>query len=158
MPGCGALTAVVAEIGVEPSVVIGHSLGEFAVAQAAGVFGLEEGLRFVAKRGALLSSMPESGTMAAVFAPQDTVAAAVDEYNASSDGVGLSLAVDNGIHQVISGPNAAVQAVSERFEAAEVTVRPLTRNQAFHSALVEPALDALEEAYQDVVALTSSLW
>ena len=152
-----ALTALWQSIGVEPSVVIGHSLGEFAAAQAAGVFGLEEGLRFVAKRGALLSSMPESGTMAAVFAPQDTVVAAVDEYNASSDGVGLSLAVDNGIHQVISGPNAAVQAVSERFEAAEVTVRPLTRNQAFHSALVEPALDALEEAYQDVAVSPPSV-
>ena len=155
--GC-ALTALWRSIGVSPSVVIGHSLGEFAAAQAAGVFGLEEGLRFVAKRGVLLSSVPELGTMAAVFAPEDQVAAAVDEYNASSDSPGLSIAVDNGIHQVISGPIAAVQAVSERFEAEEITVRPLSRNQAFHSALVEPALDALEEAYQeDVVASPPSV-
>ena len=155
--GC-ALTALWRSIGVSPSVVIGHSLGEFAAAQAAGVFGLEEGLRFVAKRGTLLSSVPELGTMAAVFAPEDQVAAAVDEYNASSDSPDLSIAVDNGIHQVISGPTAAVQAVSERFEAEEVTVRPLSRNQAFHSALVEPALDALEEAYQeDVVAAPPSV-
>ena len=148
--GC-ALTALWRSIGVSPSVVIGHSLGEFAAAQAAGVFGLEEGLRFVARRGALLSSVPELGTMAAVFAPEDKVAAAVDEYNASSDGPALSIAVDNGIHQVISGPVEAVQTVSERFEAEEVNVRPLSRNQAFHSALVEPALDALEEAYQESV-------
>ena len=155
--GC-ALTALWRSIGVEPSVVIGHSLGEFAAAQAAGVFGLEEGLRFVAKRGVLLSSVPELGTMAAVFAPEDQVAAAVDEYNASSDSPGLSIAVDNGIHQVISGPIAAVQAVSERFEAEEINVRPLSRNQAFHSALVEPALDALEEVYQeDVVASPPSV-
>ncbi len=155
--GC-ALTALWRSIGVEPSVVIGHSLGEFAAAQAAGVFGLEEGLRFVAKRGVLLSSVPELGTMAAVFAPEDQVAAAVDEYNASSDSPGLSIAVDNGIHQVISGPIAAVQTVSERFEAEEITVRPLSRNQAFHSALVEPALDALEEAYQeDIVASPPSV-
>ena len=155
--GC-ALTALWRSIGVSPSVVIGHSLGEFAAAQAAGVFGLEEGLRFVAKRGVLLSSVPELGTMAAVFAPEDQVAAAVDEYNASSDSPGLSIAVDNGIHQVISGPIAAVQAVSERFEAEEITVRPLSRNQAFHSALVEPALDALEETYQeDVVASPPSV-
>ena len=146
-----ALTELWRSIGVSPSVVIGHSLGEFAAAQAAGVFGLEEGLRFVAKRGALLSSVPELGTMAAVFAAEDQVAAAVDEYNASSDGPDLNIAVDNGIHQVISGPAAAVQAVSERFEAEEVNVRPLSRNQAFHSALVEPALDALEEAYQENV-------
>ena len=146
-----ALTALWRSIGVSPSVVIGHSLGEFAAAQAAGVFGLEEGLRFVAKRGTLLSSVPELGTMAAIFAAEDQVAAAVDEYNASSDGPHLSIAVDNGIHQVISGPIAAVQTVSERFEAEEITVRPLSRNQAFHSALVEPALDALEEAYKEYV-------
>ncbi len=150
-----ALTALWRSIGVEPSVVIGHSLGEFAAAQAAGVFGLEEGLRFVAKRGTLLSSVPELGTMAAVFASEDQVAAAVDEYNASSENSGLSIAVDNGIHQVISGPIAAVQTVSERFEAEEITVRPLSRNQAFHSALVEPALDALEEAYKEYVVASS---
>ncbi len=152
-----ALTALWRSIGVEPGVVIGHSLGEFAAAQAASVFELEEGLRFVAKRGVLLSSVPEFGTMAAVFASEDQVAAAVDEYNASSDGMDLSIAVDNGIHQVISGPSAAVQTVSERFEAEEITVRPLTRNQAFHSALVEPALDALEEAYQDVTVSPPSV-
>ena len=151
-----ALTALWRSIGVEPSVAIGHSLGEFAAAQAAGIFGLEEGLRFVAKRGALLSSVPELGTMAAVFAGEDEVAAAVEEYNAAAGGMSLSVAVDNGIHQVISGTIEAVQAVSEKFEAQEVQVRRL-RNQAFHSPLVEPSLDELEEAYKSVAVSTPSL-
>ena len=151
-----ALTALWRSIGVEPSVAIGHSLGEFAAAQAAGIFGLEEGLRFVAKRGALLSSVPELGTMAAVFAGEDEVTAAVDEYNAATGGMSLSVAVDNGIHQVISGTIEAVQAVSDKFEAQEVQVRRL-RNQAFHSPLVEPSLDELEEAYKSVAASTPSL-
>ena len=144
-----ALTALWRSIGVEPSVVIGHSLGEFAAAQAAGVFGLEDGLRFVAKRGALLSSVPELGTMAAIFAPEDEVKAAVERNNANSGKPELSVAVDNGIHQVISGPVDAVETVCELFEAGDITVRRL-RNQAFHSALVEPALDELEEAYRNV--------
>ena len=144
-----ALTALWRSIGVEPSVVIGHSLGEFAAAQSAGIFGLEEGLRFVAKRGALLSSVPELGTMAAIFDSEDKVAAAVNEYNSATDGANLSVAVDNGIHQVISGTVEAVGAVSEKFEAQEVQVRRL-RNQAFHSPLVEPALNELEEAYKSV--------
>ena len=55
--------------------------------------------------------------------------------------------MDNGTHQVISGPTAAVQAVSQRFEALEIQVRPLRTNQAFHSVMVEPVLDALEAAY-----------
>ena len=151
-----ALTALWRSIGVEPSAVIGHSLGEFAAAQSAGVFGLEEGLRFVAKRGALLSSVPELGTMAAIFDSEDKVAAAVNEYNASTEGANLSVAVDNGIHQVISGTIDAVQALSEKFEAEEITVRRL-RNQAFHSPLVEPALDELEEAYKNVKVSSPSI-
>ena len=70
-----ALTALWASLGVQPSVVIGHSLGEFAAAQAAGVFSLEDGLRFVARRGALLESVPGSGAMAAVFAAPEKVVA-----------------------------------------------------------------------------------
>ena len=152
-----ALTALWRSIGVEPGVVIGHSLGEYAAAQAAGVFSLEDGLRFVAQRGALLASVPELGSMAAVFTTPEKVAAAVREYNAASNGLELCIAVDNGTHQVISGPVAAVQALSERFESEEVRVRPLRTNQAFHSALVEPALDALEEAYKDVAASPPSV-
>ena len=152
-----ALTALWRSVGVEPGVVIGHSLGEYAAAQAAGVFTLEDGLRFVAKRGALLASVPELGSMAAVFAPQDKVAAAVRAHNAASDGPQLGIGVDNGTHQVISGPTAAVQALSERFESEEVRVRPLRTNQAFHSVLVEPALDDLEAAYGSVTASPPSV-
>ena len=148
---CG-LTALWRSIGVEPSVVIGHSLGEYAAAQAAGVFSLEDGLRFVARRGALLAAVPELGSMAAVFTAADRVAAAVRAYNAASDGmdVEVGIAVDNGTHQVISGPTAAVQALAERFESEDVRVSRLRTNQAFHSVLVEPALDALEAAYEEV--------
>ncbi len=144
-----ALTALWSSIGVEPSVVIGHSLGEFAAAQKAGVFSLEDGLRFVAKRGELLGSVPELGGMAAIFAPKGEVASAVQEHNSGVDGPGLCIAVDNGVHQVVSGPVGDVEAITARFEAEDVRVR-LLRNQAFHSALVEPALDELEDAYRSV--------
>ena len=76
-----ALTALWASLGVKPDVVIGHSLGEFAAAYAAGIFELEDGLRFVAKRGELLSSVPELGGMAAIFASQAEVSNAVREHN-----------------------------------------------------------------------------
>ncbi len=151
-----ALTALWRSIGVEPSVAIGHSLGEFAAAQAAGVFSLEDGLRFVAKRGELLSSVPVKGTMAAIFASPEPVAAAVDEHNAAAGSSDVSVAVDNGIHQVISGTEEAVKAVSDRFEADDIMVRPL-RNQAFHSPLLEPALDDLEQAFSPVPVSPPSL-
>ena len=43
-----ALTALWSSVGITPGVVVGHGLGELAAAQAAGVFGLEDGLRFAA--------------------------------------------------------------------------------------------------------------
>ena len=61
----------------------------------------------------------------------------------------LCVAVDNGVHQVVSGPLTDVEAISQTFEAKDVRVRPL-RNQAFHSPLVEPTLDELEAAYSTV--------
>ena len=50
-----ALTALWASVGITPSVVLGHSVGEIAAAHAAGVFSLEDGMRFAAARGTLLS-------------------------------------------------------------------------------------------------------
>ena len=152
-----ALTALWASIGIRPDVVFGHSLGELAAAQAAGVFSLEDGLRFAATRGALMASLPEAGAMAAVFAPAPRVAAAVREQNAADEGAGVSIAADNGSHQVVSGRIKGVEAISERFLSENVMVNRLNTTLGAHSALVEPALDDLEAALADVVLAPPSL-
>ena len=86
-----ALTALWASVCVRPNVVLGHSVGELAAAHTAGVFSLEDGMRLAATRGTLLSCTAQ-GTMAAVFAPLERVDSEVGSINASSDGVGLSIA------------------------------------------------------------------
>ncbi|MDE2902051.1 MAG: SDR family NAD(P)-dependent oxidoreductase [Chloroflexota bacterium] len=144
-----ALTALWSSVGIQPDVVMGHSVGELAAAQAAGVFSLEDGMRFAAARGALLSATPH-GAMAAVFAPPALVASAVAEVNAASAGVGLSVSADNGAHQVVSGTAADIETVSKHFEAQGIRVRRLNTTRAFHSALVEPALVKLEASLRDV--------
>ena len=152
-----ALTALWESVGVKPDVVIGHSFGELAAAQAAGVFGLEEGLKFVMKRGDALASVPELGSMAAIFASEEQVSAAIEEYNAASDCADLNISVYNGFQQVISGPTTAVQAVAERFKAEDIRVRILNTGQAFHCVLVEPALDEVENAYGEISASPPSI-
>ena len=122
-----ALTALWSSVGIRPDVVFGHSLGEIAAAHTAGVFSLEEGLRFAAARGALVGALPGDGATAAV-----------DEHNATSDSVGLSIAADNGAHQVVSGPAADVAALLARFEAEQVRVARLRKSPAYHSAMIEP--------------------
>ncbi len=121
--GC-TLTALWSSVGICPDVVVGHSIGELAAAQAAGVFSLEDGMRFAALRGALMSQMEEGG-MAAVFALAERVASAVEEVNAASTDAGLSISGYNGNHQVVSGPIAGIEAISKRFDLEGVRVRQL---------------------------------
>ena len=144
-----AMTALWASVGTRPSVVLGHSVGEIAAAQAAGVFSLEDGMRFAATRGTLLSGT-EQGGMGAIFAPAARVASEVEALNTDSNGVGLSVAGDNGAHIVVSGPTADVETILDRFESEGVRTRRLNTSRAFHSALVEPALDELEASLDGV--------
>ena len=139
-----AVTALWRSVGVGPGVVFGHSVGEIAAAHAAGVFGLEEGLRFAARRGALMGSLPGGGAMAAVFASSDRVRELL--------GDGVSLAADNGAHQVVSGPEAAVAALSRDLAAAGVRVERLRTSHAFHSELMDPVLEELTAASPEASA------
>ena len=153
--GC-ALTALWASVGVRPDLVLGHSVGEIAAAHTAGVFSLEDGMRLAATRGTLLSATTP-GAMAAVFAPRERVESEVQSFNAASDGVGLSIAADNGAQVVVSGPAADIADIVERFESAEVRAVRLNTTRAFHSALVEPALDELETFLNGVEVRPPSL-
>jgi acyl transferase domain-containing protein/NADPH:quinone reductase-like Zn-dependent oxidoreductase/NAD(P)-dependent dehydrogenase (short-subunit alcohol dehydrogenase family) len=152
-----ALTALWSSIGVHPDVVVGHSLGEIAAARAAGAFSLEDGLRFAAARGALMGSLPEDGAMAAIFATPERVAAAVNEFNTSTGGSPVGVAADNGMHQVISGPADAVESLLQDFEAEKAWVRRLRRSPAYHSALVEPALDDLQTVVDRIETTAPSI-
>ncbi len=138
-----ALTALWASLGIEPDVVVGHSLGEIAAAAAADVYTLEDGLLFAAARGELMGAVPGDGAMAAVFAPASRVLAAVEEQNTVSEGPGVSVAADNGAQQVVSGPAKDVESLVRRFESEGLWARKLRNSPAYHSAMVEPALDGL---------------
>lgn len=127
--------------GVNPSVVIGHSVGEYVAAVVAGVMTLEDGLRLIAARGRLMGALPAGGAMAAIFAPLEQVQAAVAPYAAD-----LAIAAINGPeHIVISGAVAAVKAVSEPFASAGIRVQQLTVSHAFHSPLMDALLDSFEQ-------------
>ena len=152
-----ALTALWSSLGIRPDAVLGHSLGEIAAAHAAGVFDLEDGLRLAAVRGALVGALPGEGAMAAVFAPPDRVAEALEEHNAAAPGIGLCIAADNGAHQAISGPAEDIAAIAERLEAAGIRVARLRRSPAYHSAMIEPVLDDLEAALSQLEFAPPSL-
>ncbi len=155
------LTALWASVGVRPEAVFGHSVGEVAAAAAAGVFGLEAGMRFATRRGALMGSLPRrgkrAGGMLAVFAPEDAVTALLAETNAGSGGGKLELAADNGAHQVVTGPLGLLRRFEARLGEEGLRAVRLRTSHAFHSALMDPVLDELEAAAGDAAAPSAPL-
>ena len=142
-----ALAQVWMSWGIQPQVVMGHSVGEYVAACVAGVFSLEDGLRLIAERGRLMQQLPNDGTMAVVFASETVVrnhAAFVREET-------LDVAAINGPdNTVVAGNSEAV----ERFVAAAkiegLQSQPLTVSHAFHSSLMEPILDDFRSAAEEV--------
>ncbi|MBX3611473.1 MAG: type I polyketide synthase [Hydrogenophaga sp.] len=130
--------------GVEPTGVMGHSVGEYVAACVAGVFSLEDGLRLIAERGRLMSALPRDGGMAAVFADEATVREAI-----AGAGSALSIAAVNGPQNtVISGRMDALQAALAWLQNKGIEAQALSVSHAFHSPLMEPML----EAFRSVVA------
>ncbi|MBV8416370.1 MAG: acyltransferase domain-containing protein, partial [Verrucomicrobia bacterium] len=124
--------------GVVPDAVIGHSVGEYAAAVTAEVFDLETGLRLITERARLMQELPAGGGMAAVFGSVSDLEAIV-----SASGSEVEIAAINGPGEtVISGPNAAVEAVCNRLETAGISTRKLQVSHAFHSRLIEPMLES----------------
>jgi iturin family lipopeptide synthetase A len=123
--------------GVEPSIVIGHSLGEYVAACVAGVFNFEDGLKLIAERARLMQSLAQKGRMAVIFADQFEVEKAIRSYQNK-----VSIAAINGVQNiVISGVGEAVQTICLDFEQRGILVRPLNVSHAFHSPQVDEILD-----------------
>jgi acyl transferase domain-containing protein len=132
--------------GVEPAVVMGHSVGEFAAACVAGVFSLEDGLRLIAERARLMQSLPAGGLMAAVFTSEDQVRSGLQ----SCDGMATIAALNGPESVVISGDEAVVREVLRRFESQGIKSKTLVTSHAFHSYRMDPILDPLRRAAESV--------
>jgi microcystin synthetase protein McyG len=125
--------------GVRPSVVLGHSLGEYVAACIAGVFPLEAGLTLAFERGRLMGSLPRSGGMLAVRAGEEEIAEMIRPLT------GLSIAAVNGERSVVvSGASEQIEELRALLAKHSLVSQPLQVSHAFHSALMEPILDEFE--------------
>ena len=124
--------------GIEPDVVLGHSVGQYAAACVAGVFSLADGARLIAERGRLFGSLPEGGRMVAVFADAKQV------EQVAADFPRVSVGAYNGPNTVLSGPGEDLESAVERFEEEGIRCTWLQTSHAFHSELLDPVLDEFE--------------
>lgn len=136
---CG-LAALWRSWGVEPDVLVGHSIGEYAAAVTAGVLTLEDGVRLVIERARLMHNAPGEGGMAVVFANEATVAPVLEGREER-----LALAAVNGPQSVVlSGDVVELEAALADLAKHEIKSKRLTVSHAFHSPLMDPALDEFE--------------
>ncbi len=120
--------------GVHPAALLGHSVGEYVAACLAQVFSLPQALALVAARGRLMQAMPAGAMLGVQLSEADLLPLLGGE---------LSLAAVNGpAATVVSGPGAAVAELERRLAARRVRHRRLHTSHAFHSAMMEPILDA----------------
>jgi acyl transferase domain-containing protein len=128
--------------GIEPGAVMGHSVGEFVAATVAGVLSVEDGLRLIAERARLMEELPAGGEMAAAHASEDRVREVLGALTRD-----VSFAAINGpASVVISGPADPMREARVALGQAGVKCQDLVVSHAFHSALLEPMLGALEKA------------
>ncbi|NEP11407.1 MAG: SDR family NAD(P)-dependent oxidoreductase [Symploca sp. SIO2C1] len=122
--------------GIQPDVVMGHSVGEYVAACIAGVFSLEDGLKLIATRGHLMQQLDGGGEMVSVLAPESLVRDAIKSYSSQ-----VNIAAINGPESiVISGLGEAIQAICNSLSEMGVKTKPLQVSHAFHSPLMEPML------------------
>ncbi|WP_167107646.1 type I polyketide synthase [Mycobacterium sp. DL592] len=124
--------------GFAPDVVLGHSVGQYSAACVAGVFSLEDGARLLAERGRLFADLAAGGQMCAIFADADRVERITDEFPS------LSVAAYNGANTVLSGPGSDLEQAVAQLSDEGARCDWLDTSHAFHSALLDPALDAFE--------------
>ena len=133
----------------EPSMVAGHSLGEFSALVAAGSLSFGDGLRLVSARANAMQEACErqASTMAAVLGLDNDV---VEQICKATEGTVVAANYNCPGQLVVSGEVPAVEAACEAFtEAGARRAILLPVGGAFHSPLMEPAREKLAKAIAD---------
>ena len=129
------------QLGVTPSRVAGHSVGEYAALCVAGAVDTEDAMRLLCRRGQLMQRGSAAGAMLVTFVSRPRVRELLSAVE------GLELAVVNGpAHHVVAGPPAAVAEARALLSARGEAYEPVAVDRAFHTALLDPVLDDLRVA------------
>lgn len=135
--------------GVRPGAVLGHSLGEYAALNVAGVLSASDTIYLVGSRAQLLIEKCTAGTHA-MLAVQGPVSAVKEALGPRGERV--NVACINGPREtVLSGTAEEIAEISELLSTAGYKCTQLKVPFAFHSAQVEPILDDFEYLSQSVV-------
>jgi len=141
-----AMTRALADAGVRPAAVVGHSMGEVAGAYAVGALTLQDAARVIVARAEALRQTSSDGALAVIGLPASdatAVAAGVDEE--------LQLVAENGPEStVVGGPVLAVSRLIATARSLGLFANPVSVTAAAHSAALEPFLEEFRERIADI--------
>jgi len=151
-PAIFALQVSLAELwkswGIQPSAIVGHSVGEIAAACVAGVFSLEEGAWIIVQRGRFMDGCARGeGTMLAVGLAEDEARALIARHDRT-----VTIAAFNGPRSLtLAGARISLEAMLAELEPQGVFARLVAVDHPFHHPLMQPASEELEQALADLV-------
>ena len=147
-----ASVRALARVGVRPALTVGHSVGEVAAAEAAGVLSLSDAIRVIFHRSRLQQATENAGGMAVVFGPRESAAELVSRIP------GLSIAAHNSHRCVaVAGPQHALDRLMTVAPGAKLRARRLDLPYPFHTELMQPVKKPLIEALATLKPSTGSV-
>lgn len=131
-----ALTKLWLSWGIKPTLLCGHSIGEFVAAHISGIFSLEDALHLIATRGKLMSSLPK-GSMLSVRLSLEKLKPLIPQT--------LSVAAINSSQScVVAGQTADIEAFEKTLISSDITCKILATSHAFHSFMMDPILETFK--------------
>ena len=137
-----ALGATWASVGIRPSAVLGHSVGEIAAAYLSGALSFEDACLVAIERGRTMDLASSSGAMIAAGISAEEAESRIREL-----GIDVALAATNGPSSVtISGKSDAIERLARSLEDAGIFCKRLAVEYAFHSSQMDPVREELLKA------------
>ena len=132
------LTAALQDLGLSPTISVGHSAGEIAAAHAAGALTLEQAAKIIHMRSVHQETVRGKGTMAALLVSNEMALRALEECELP----GVEIASINSPRSVtISGPNEEVEEFLKQVKSRRWAGKNLDLDYPFHNALIDPVHD-----------------
>ncbi|MFH0241436.1 acyltransferase domain-containing protein [Streptomyces sp. HK10] len=148
-----SLAKVWLELGIQPTAVVGHSLGEIAAACVAGALSLDDAARVVVARSHLLERKAASGAMISVDLPERELLPKIAPY---AEHVAIAV-VNSPTSAAVSGSPDAISALEADLQRAGVSTRRIRVERPVHSPGMDPLIQPLRERIDGIVPLTNTI-
>lgn len=147
-----ALTRELAQHGITPDIVVGHSVGEVSAAYVSGMLSLRDALVVSHHRGRLQATTAGTGGMLAIGLPVDDVRPLLAEYSE------IDIAAINSPSSItVAGDPSELEALGETLSERGVFARMLRVEVPYHSRRMDPILDELRSVLADIAPQQPSI-